>query len=51
MIKGFAIDVEKMKNGPKFGKDYTARELTFERVDSKKNIWDFAFGKIAPMVK
>ena len=22
MIKGFAIDVEKMKNGPKFGKDY-----------------------------
>ena len=22
MIKGFVIDVEKMKNGPKFGKDY-----------------------------
>ncbi|MBQ2872785.1 MAG: virulence RhuM family protein [Bacilli bacterium] len=22
MIKGFAIDVDKMKNGPKFGKDY-----------------------------
>ena len=22
MIKGFAIDVEKMKNGPKYGKDY-----------------------------
>src|SRR5574344_2144539 len=22
MIKGFSIDVEKMKNGPKFGKDY-----------------------------
>ncbi|HPE14426.1 MAG TPA: hypothetical protein PLT65_01125 [Bacilli bacterium] len=22
MIKGFAIDTEKMKNGPKFGKDY-----------------------------
>lgn len=22
MIRGFAIDVEKMKNGPKFGKDY-----------------------------
>lgn len=21
MIKGFVIDVEKMKNGPKFGKD------------------------------
>jgi len=22
MIKGFVIDVDKMKNGPKFGKDY-----------------------------
>lgn len=28
MIKGFEIDVDKMKNGPKFGKDYYDELLT-----------------------
>ena len=31
MIKGFAIDVEKMKNGPKFGKDYYDELLKFRK--------------------
>ena len=43
MIKGFAIDTEKMKNGPKFGKDYydellqTIKEIRLnERIQYQK---------------
>ncbi len=46
MIKGFAIDVEKMKNGPKFGKDYyddllqTIREIRLSERRQYQKITD-----------
>ena len=46
MIKGFAIDTEKMKNGPKFGKDYydellqTIKEIRLSERRQYKKITD-----------
>lgn len=39
MIKGFAIDTEKMKNGPKFGKDYYAEDMAEEHQIMTMNDW------------